>query len=61
MNYLFCYVDPHGVVQRDLHNVNPDYLEYKFSYGTERNSKYGWSRVRWGEVRWGEVQLSKAG
>lgn len=30
-------LDPHGVVQRDLHNVNPDYLEYKFSYGTERN------------------------
>lgn len=30
-------LDPRGVVQPDLHNMDPDYLQYKFSYGTERS------------------------
>ncbi|XP_046850918.1 uncharacterized protein LOC124444366 [Xenia sp. Carnegie-2017] len=28
-------LDPTGKVQQDLHNMEPDYVEYKFSYGNE--------------------------
>lgn len=35
----FFFLDPNGVVQRDLHNKDPEYLQYKFSYSTEMTSK----------------------
>ncbi|CAB4005826.1 Thioredoxin domain-containing 12, partial [Paramuricea clavata] len=28
-------LDPNGVLQRDLHNMDPEYLQYKFSYSNE--------------------------
>ena len=38
--YPLIISDPEGVVQRDLHNMDPEYLEYKFSYGNELSSKF---------------------
>jgi hypothetical protein len=36
---LSIILDPSGVVQRDLHNMDPEYLQYKFSYSNEMSSK----------------------
>ena len=30
--FCFCLLDPEGKVVKDLHNENPAFLKYKFSF-----------------------------
>lgn len=37
--FIICFLDPEGNVVKDIHNDNPNFLKYKFSFNDVDSGK----------------------